>query len=610
MSARIFGKITGKWYATATIVGVVFLLAAVGYFMIDVAYAGRVLPGVAVGSLAIGGSTPLDVERDVRALLSNQPNRLSFIINGSAVTYSLTELGIAIDAEDTISLAIRWGRTGNIVSDLSQRYRSLMGSGRSPVSYDLSSRWELVMDRLGQKIDQPPTDAQVIVDDAHAKAQPAVTGYALDRGRLTKLVGSQISRLDFASVELPVVSYVPRLTTELAQITADKINQSLRVGYKLTALGQIYDLPAAALWSGLELSVQADSFVVRLKGSSLLSYFKDLEQKINRPMQNAVLQMKDDRVAAFRPHQAGAVLRVQDGLELIKTTLLTEQRELELPVNYLEPQTKLSDLNNLGINELVSQGVSNFSGSPANRRHNIQVGASRFDLMLVPPQTTFSFGAALGAVDASTGYLPELVIKGDETIPEYGGGLCQVSTTAFRAVLNGGYPVRERKNHSYRVVYYEPAGSDATIYPPSPDLRFVNDSPGYILMHTYVEGNNLYFDFYGTKMDRQVQLDGPYVYNVTDYPDPVYIETSTIPEGEIKQIDSAHRGADAVLYRYLYDPSGKQISKDVFASHYIPWPAKYLVGAAEAPKVDANLKNIPPESSASEEASIGLTPQI
>ena len=311
-------------------------------------------------------------------------------------------------------------------------------------------------------------------------------------------------------------------------------------------------------------------------------------------MHNAVWEMRDNRVTAFRADQPGVTLKVEPAVELVQAHLFTDNRTLDLPVDYVEPATKLADLNQLGLVSLVAQGSSNFRGSPNNRRHNIRIGAGRFDLVLVAPGDTFSFNRALGAVDASTGYLPELVIKGDETIPEYGGGLCQVSTTAFRAILNGGYPVVARKNHSYRVSYYEPAGTDATIYPPYPDLQFTNDSPGHILMDTWIDGDNLYFDFYGTPTGRTVQLEGPTIYNVTGYPEPVYIETSTIPAGEVRQVDSAHRGADAVLYRYVYDASGKQIASDEFRSHYIPWPAKYLVGMPEAPKVEADLENVAP----------------
>ena len=211
-------------------------------------------------------------------------------------------------------------------------------------------------------------------------------------------------------------------------------------------------------------------------------------------------------------------------------------------------------------------------------------------------------------MDAKTGYLPELVIKGDETIPEYGGGLCQVSTTAFRAILNGGYPVVARKNHSYRVSYYEPAGTDATVYPPYPDLKFTNDSAGYILIDTHIDLDNdkLYFDFYGTEPDYIVELEGPKIYNVTAYPDPVYIKTSTIPEGEVRQIDIAHRGADTVLYRYIKDENGHLIRKDIFESEYTPWPAKYLIGVPEGPELEADFDNVLPKSSGAEETDTNI----
>ncbi|MFH1088605.1 MAG: VanW family protein, partial [Patescibacteria group bacterium] len=225
---------------------------------------------------------------------------------------------------------------------------------------------------------------------------------------------------------------------------------------------------------------------------------------------------------------------------------------------------------------------------------------SKFNNVIIKPDENFSFNKLLGTVDASTGYLPELVIKGDETTPEFGGGLCQVSTTTFRAALDGGYPIIARRNHSYRVSYYEPAGTDATVYQPYPDFQFLNDTPYHLLIHTYIEGNNLHFDFYSTSTGIRVELEGPRVYDITEPPPPVYIETSTLPEGEQKKIDTAHRGADAILYRHIFDEHGKEIRKDIFKSHYVPWPEKYLVGVSQAPKVETNLGNVPPEATSQE----------
>jgi vancomycin resistance protein YoaR len=349
--------------------------------------------------------------------------------------------------------------------------------------------------------------------------------------------------------------------------------------------------------------IEPTDLVYDFDQTKLEQFLASIASEIDQPRQDAKLVIKNNRATEFVPSQTGLTLDTPATIALIARSLFGMGETVELPVMTTEPQVTLAQTNTLGIRTLIARGISDFSGSPRNRRHNIGVGAKRFDGVLVAPGETFSFIRVLGDVDASTGYLPELVIKGDQTTPEFGGGLCQVSTTAFRAILNGGLPIVERRNHSYRVVYYEPAGTDATIYQPYPDLKFTNDTPGHILMDTYIVGSQLYFDFYGTDTQRQVTLDGPHISNVTAYPDPIYIDTSTLPPGETKQIDSAHRGADAVLYRKVYQ-NGKLLLDDTFKSHYIPWPAKYLRGVEDAAKVDTNLENILPEDTASETSPI------
>lgn len=348
-------------------------------------------------------------------------------------------------------------------------------------------------------------------------------------------------------------------------------------------------------WAGLfglrQPPILQDGSLYDFDETILAQKLRPLIDAINQPRRDAKIKVVNNRVVEFVSPQDGQELDVNQTIILIARSILSDNHRITLPVKVLPPATTLAETNSLGINALIGRGESDFSGSPKNRRHNIGVGASKFDGLLVKPGETFSFLKHLGEVNQATGFLPELVIKGDETIPEFGGGLCQVSTTAFRAILRSGLPVVERRNHSYRVVYYEPAGSDATIYQPYPDLKFTNDTKGHIFIDTYIIGNKLYFDFYGTDTGRKVELEGPYVFNVTGYPDPIYIDTTTLAVGEIKQIDTAHRGADAVLYRKIFEGS-KLIKTDTFRSHYIPWPAKYLRGAEDATKVETNLENI------------------
>jgi len=245
--------------------------------------------------------------------------------------------------------------------------------------------------------------------------------------------------------------------------------------------------------------------------NALSDFVSSLSKQTDTPSVDAKLNYQDGKASVFALSQSGFALD-QDKSKIILTDFLKstdENGSLSLPGNAVKPEISTDSIDNMGITTLLAEGQSNFAGSPANRVHNIIIGAQRFNGVLIKPGAAFSFLSALGPVDASTGYLPELSIVGNATLPEYGGGMCQVSTTAFRAALNAGLKITERVNHAYPVSYYNPQGLDATVYIPQPDLRFVNNTPDYILIQTRIVGTLLYFDFYGTSDGRNVQLVGP-----------------------------------------------------------------------------------------------------
>src|SRR3989344_1097835 len=212
------------------------------------------------------------------------------------------------------------------------------------------------------------------------------------------------------------------------------------------------------------------------------------EFSIDRPPQDAVLIIRDGRAEKFQPDQTGLSLDVPATLRAASLALVLGATSTEPVVISTYPTIRLGQTNSLGIVGLVAHGESDFHGSSKSRIHNIAVGASKFDGRIIKPEEEFSFNTYLGAVTKETGFLPELVIKTTGTVPEVGGGLCQVSTTAFRAALFGGLPITARRNHSYAVKYYAPQGTDATIYTGVQDMKFVNDTGRFILVHTYVDG--------------------------------------------------------------------------------------------------------------------------
>lgn len=276
----------------------------------------------------------------------------------------------------------------------------------------------------------------------------------------------------------------------------------------------------------------------------------------------------------------GLKLNEEKTLELLSAAILDSKKEVSLPVEVSQP---LRSANDYGIQQLLGRGVSNFAGSSQGRINNIKTASAKLRGILVASGETFSFNKSLGEVSAATGYDVAYIIKEGRTVLGTGGGVCQVSTTVFRAAFNSGLEILERTAHAYRVHYYEPPlGFDATVFDPSPNLVFKNDTGNYILIWSSVDVPNttLTFSFYGTLDGRSTKMVGPFVSGETPPPAPLYQEDSSLPKGTTQQIDFAAWGASATLKREVYR-NGEIIHNDTFTSNYRPWQAVFLVGTKE-----------------------------
>ena len=193
-----------------------------------------------------------------------------------------------------------------------------------------------------------------------------------------------------------------------------------------------------------------------------------------------------------------------------------------------------------------------------------------------------------------------------KTLPEYGGGLCQVSTTAYRGIWQYGFPVEERRNHSFAVGYYSPQGTDATIYPPHTDMKFRNDSPADLLIQTHVDGDDAYYIYYGTKDDRDSEIFGPFTWAHVGIPATRNEYTTELPPGTKRKVGSPVPGLRAAWFRVLDEEDEQEI--EGYYSVYQARPLYYQIGISATPAQDPNAIEEPTWMLAPENTTPSVTP--
>jgi vancomycin resistance protein YoaR len=289
------------------------------------------------------------------------------------------------------------------------------------------------------------------------------------------------------------------------------------------------------------------------------------------------------RVVAFSQSKNGLEIDRSQFKEQLKKIIIDHEDFFILPTKIIYPGITTDKINLLGIKDLLGSGTSYFYDSIPGRVANIKIGTEKISGSLLAPGEIFSFNEAIGTVSAVFGFSKAYVIRENRTVLEDGGGVCQVSTTLYRAALNSGLPIEERVGHAYRVPFYEQGGFkpglDATVYPPNPDFRFKNDTSSWLLLQaTFDEKRSqLTFDIFGASDGRVAKIEGPFFLSTTPPPDPVYEDDPTSPIGQMRQVDSAHWGAH-VYFRRLVTRDGQELINETVSTSYIPWPARFLRG--------------------------------
>jgi len=506
------------------------------------------------------------------------------------------ELGVHFDVERTVQAAYDAGRRPNLIDSLREQATAWReGVVISPVVVFDQQVADSYLQRIASKVNQPAIDATVRVEHLQAATTLSQIGRQVDIPATMEALGKLVIQLESGEVNVVMIETPPQVAS--ADDAARAINAILAADIQIVIEDPNPTDPGPWIASRESLAemlvidrVDA-SYTVRLDEGKLQAFLEPLGPELAREPTNARFVFNDDakQLALLAPSVQGRTLNIPATIQNINQMATNDKsRSIPLVFDFSSPDVpETATAAELGITQLVSSATTYFPGSSESRKKNVQTAASRFHGVVVKPGEEFSFVYYLGDVSPETGYDEAWIIFNGRTIKGVGGGVCQVSTTAFQAAFYAGFPVTQRVPHGYRVGYYERgegAGMDATVFSPVVDMRFLNDTPYHLLIETYTDTkkNTLVFKFYSTGDGRTVQKDGPYVSNVVAHGPAIYEESPDVAPGDSRQVDYAVDGADVKVVRIVYR-NGEVVSRDTFLSHYLPWQAIYQVAPGHAP---------------------------
>lgn len=550
---------------------------------------------------------------------SSQDRKIKLIYQDKSWELSFADASWQLNTDKTVEQIFSFAHSGNRYTDARDFIKSVFVNSNFDISYSFNE--SLVLDWLASindEIGKSKVETNIIIKNDEAQITDSQTGETINDDEIKQAMIDRFKLSKTGDVEVKIIEDKPNISKEEAQSLVDSAKKLVsekilivgpngEVDWSKNFLGSIIELKRKNKKSFVHSDKLGDVYV-SFSDSKIKAQLREDASVLNKAAQDAKLTVVNGQVTISSGSSSGREFIPEDSANLLVEELEKGQnKRIVLPDREQKPSISgqtTQDIANLGIKELIGTATTDFRKSSTSRIHNIEMGVKYISGAIIKPGEEFSTIARLGSIDQSGGYLPELVIKGDKTIPEFGGELCQVSTTLFRSTMNAGLKITARQNHSYRVSYYEPpVGMDATVYSPNPDFKFVNNTDTNILLYGHIEGTKITFDIYGTKDGRVSEVTDPVIYETTNPSDPIYTDDPSLAPGEIKQTDKAHVGAKTYFY-YTVKKNGAVLVQNKFTSSYVAWPARYLRG----PAVQAENTSAPAETTSTPAASVTSSP--
>jgi vancomycin resistance protein YoaR len=591
------GAGAGLYLALGVLV-LALLGAGGGLYYLDRSYQGRIYPNVSVQGLNVGELSPREAEAALRARYG------AFLQQPVTLTYGdrtwqpgLSEAGISFDFKGAIEEAYRAGRGNGLLENLQEVYAIWQNGLDLPVhvTFDQNKLREYVVGATAE-LERAPRDAQLRLVGTSVATRPAVIGRQVLVDQTVQDLSAALTTFKPQTVELHTRDLAPRLSDAVVADGKHKIEAMLQGPLALRVEDKEY------VWSPEELALMidvarvpqsdgVDTLHVGLNHYQVDRRVRKIADETGRGSVNPRVAWNGGDLKIIKPGKPGLRLDEAQAKATIISAAAGDNRSVALPVSEVQPQVTEANLHLLGINEVVSVGQSDFTGSAAYRIQNIGAGMNILNGILIAPGEMFSFNENIGSIDAKNGFVEGYAIIQNRTQLEFGGGICQDSTTLFRAAFWAGLPIIERNQHSFYISWYDKyglgpygngSGLDAAIFTGALDLKFLNDTGHWLLMQTSSNPRTGLAEvvLYGTKPDRRVELTRTVYDRIPAPGEPRFVADPKQPRGSVRQSDTARGGMTIDVFRTVIE-NGVRKAPELFRTKYKPWPNIFVYNPAD-----------------------------
>jgi vancomycin resistance protein YoaR len=547
---------------------------------------GRVYPGSSVLGTDLSGTTRSESrQRLEHAFAPFAMQAVTFTFEDRVWTASLSDLGYAIDFESMLDDAMTRGRGERITS----RYASILGFGDDhEIPLVISSRAEKLRSYLAVIDDEiriEPANARLAMSpEDEIEILPDRPGRKLDLATAESAVASTIAQGRHRTIRLESSEIPPAVTARMLAGAEASAIQLISAPVYFTHEGETYPVDTDHLANALIIDGDASS---RLDAGLIADRVDAIVAAVRQSPRNVMLGW-DAGLHVVENDAPGLELDREAFADALGTVAKSTTRTAPLPVRAVPAAARVDNMHDLGIEQHLAYGSSAFSGSSVTRETNVVVSANNISYKLVAPGEVFSFNQLLGPITPEMGYVAGTIIQGDWAATDIGGGVCQVSTTVFRAAAKAGFRFDEWPPHSWRLAFYEidgsPPGFDAAIYQPNndteweKDLTFVNPLDSWLLLMMVVDGDVVRAHFYGRDPGWTVEFGEAQVSEPKPIPEPVERYNPDLAQGERRLVQQARAGSLVRIRRTITDRDGAILADGDFVSDYRSQPEAWEIG--------------------------------